>query len=491
MEKILRQAYDPEQFRKDGYALVDLLADHLARTSAKQEVASNGQMEQALPWIAPEESLAFWQKDKQTADASPATFFEQVLAQSVQLHNPHYMGHQISPPVPVSALAGFLGDFINNGMGVYEMGMASSTLERVVVTELAKAIGFGEQADGVLTSGGTLGNLTALLTARRLKAKSDVWNEGGNQQLALMVSEQAHYCVDRAVRIMGWGAEGIIKVPCNDRFEMRTDLLEHYYQEATASGKQVIAVVGSACSTSTGSFDDLSAIAAFCKEHALWFHVDGAHGGATVYSEKYRHLVKGIELADSVVVDFHKMLMTPSITTALVYCKGLDSYQTFSQEAQYLWAKNESPEWYNLAKRTFECTKLLLSVRVYSIMRTHGTALFDAFVSTCYDLGKTLAGLVIARANFSLLTPPACNIVCFRYEKEGVDLNALNERIREQLKVEGTYYIVQTKIKGETWLRTTLTNPFTEVRHLEGLLDRIEEVVLEIDTADCKSAGPH
>jgi L-2,4-diaminobutyrate decarboxylase len=316
MEDLLSQAYDPEYFREQGHALVDLLADHMAKARQRQ-------LPQAIPWMAPEDCLTFWEGESdEKTEKEPFDFFQKVIAQSVQLHHPRYMGHQISPPVPVAALGGFLGEFLNNGMGVYEMGMASSTLERVVVKEVAKAIGFGAAGDGVLTSGGTLANLTALLTARKLKAPEDIWNEGSGQQLALMVSEQAHYCVDRAARIMGWGSEGIIKVPCNARFEMRTELLEAYYQQARTEGKTVIAVVGSACSTSTGSFDDLEACADFCARHNLWLHVDGAHGAATVFSEKYRHLVKGIERADSVAMDFHKMLMTPSITTALVYKNG-------------------------------------------------------------------------------------------------------------------------------------------------------------------------
>jgi L-2,4-diaminobutyrate decarboxylase len=293
-----------------------------------------------------------------------------------------------------------------------------------------------------------------------------------------MVSEQAHYCVDRAARIMGWGEEGIIKVPVNERYQMRTELLESYYEKAKTAGRQVIAVVGSACTTSTGSFDDLETIRQFCEEHQLWFHIDGAHGAAAVFSPKYKKLVKGLERADSVVMDFHKMLLTPSITTALVFKKEEDSYRTFAQKAQYLWEAEEDREWFNLAKRTFECTKLMLSLKVYAILKTYGTQLWEEYVTKVIDTGRRFGQLVEAHPYFELATAPECNIVCFRYVPKGVQdleaLNQLNENIRQQLLEEGRFYIVKTNLGGVLWLRCTFTNPFTTEQDLKSLLRSIK-----------------
>jgi len=475
MEDILAQVYDPEAFREAGHRLIDALADHLSNTQ-------NSLTERAISWKQPEEALKRWLFDPQTPEGDPIALLQDMLKESVQLHHPQYMGHQISPAAPIAALAGLVGDFLNNGMGVFEMGIPGTAIEVNVARALAKQMGFGPEADGFLTSGGTLANLTAMLAARSVKADANVWQEGNARPMALMVSEEAHYCVDRTARIMGWGEAGIIKIPVNDRFQMRVELLEEYFQNAVAKGIEVIAVVGSACSTSTGSFDDLEGIAAFCAKHNLWFHVDGAHGGASVFSEKYRHLVKGITLADSVVMDFHKMLLTPAVTTALIFKNGAHSYQTFNQKAQYLFAQASGPEWFNLARRTFECTKVMMGAKVYVLWRTYGTGVFDTFVTRMYDLGATFAALIRNHPDFELAVEPECNIVCFRYLGPGdtESNNRLNARIRQAIVEEGHFYIVQTQLRGLTWLRVTLVNPGTDEGHLVKLLEKVVQLSLAI-----------
>ncbi|MCB0630804.1 MAG: pyridoxal-dependent decarboxylase [Saprospiraceae bacterium] len=481
MTNMLQAAYSSDNFREQGHLLIDQLADYLE--AVRQADTSLN----AINYSDPEKAMQYWKNDLTGAEPGEMqSMFAKALDHSVKLMHSKYMGHQISPPVPVATLAGLLGDFLNNGMGVYEMGVSGTTTEQIVVEAVARQLGFSEEAGGFITSGGTLANLTALLAARKLKAKDNIWQEGYRGQLALMVSEEAHYCVDRAARIMGWGDAGIIKVPVDAQFRMRTDQLDQCYQKALEEGKEVIAVVGSACTTATGSFDDLGAIADFCRRHNLWFHVDGAHGAALAFSHKYAATVRGLEKADSVAMDFHKMLLTPSVTTALIFRRGGDSYQTFSQQAEYLFNRKE-PEWYNLAKRTFECTKLMIGFKAYSIIRTYGLSLFDEYVTHVCDLGQKLAQLVNDTEHMELPVIPACNIVCFRYEPPGLDddrLSNLNERIRQTLLEDGEYYIVQTRLKGKLYLRCTLTNPFTTELELSGLLEKVKQMGdLELERA--------
>lgn len=463
----LQQAFSPVDFRKNAHNLVDILADYL-------ESAQNQTIKDVIPYQEPDEALAFWHADYEQNDRNVLDFFKKTIEKSTHLHHPRYMGHQVTPPLPITAIASMLSGMLNNGMAVYEMGLVSNPLERILSEILAKRIGFDHNASGLLTSGGTLANLTALLAARA--AKTDVWEEGNNDKLAVMVSEEAHYCIDRAARIMGMGSDGIIKIPTNDKLQIRTDLLEKYYNEAIEKGFRVICIVGSACSTSTGSYDNLEEIAAFAQKHSLWFHADGAHGGAVIFSEKYKHKVTGLDQADSVVIDWHKMLMTPALATALIFRRDEDSYKTFQQKAQYLWANQHSKDWFNSGKRTFECTKLMMSLKVYAIIKAHGEQIFSENVDYLYDLGQTFAEIIKSRPNFELAIEPESNIVCFRLKSSKNDLNELNSTIRKQLLQEGKFYIVQTTLNENVYLRVSLMNPLTTVSDLNALLNEVENI---------------
>lgn len=472
MPSFLKQAFSPDDFRRFGHELIDLLANHLTHVEA-----GNGK---TIPWQEPADSLAYWEQDaEQPSLQNPNELFKNIIERSTNLHHTRYMGHQVAAPAPLAALAGLVVNLLNNGMAVYEMGMVSNPLEKIVTDLLARRIGYNANSTGFLTSGGTLANLTALLTARAVKVNEDVWENGTKSRLAVMVSEEAHYCIDRAARIMGLGTEGIIKVPVNERFQIRTDLLESLYQQAQEQGLQVFCVVGSACSTSTGAYDNLGIMADFCQRHDLWFHVDGAHGGAVVFSEKYKHLVNGIKQADSVIVDFHKLLLTPALATAVVYQRNEDAYQTFHQKAQYLWANQASHEWFNSGKRTFECTKLMMSVKIYTLLRTYGETLFAENVDTLYDLARTFADLIRSNPDFELAIEPESNIVCFRYVgNKTLNLNELNSQIRRKLLEQGDFYIVQTTLSEQLYLRVSLMNPLTTIEDLNTLLEEILMLVI-------------
>lgn len=474
ISSLLNQAFDVQAFRTWGHELIDLLANHL------QDAHTNPDFP-VLPYHSPEKELEYWQQDFKTGPGQPLDLFTNILEHSIHVHHPRYMGHQVSIPALVATLSGLVSDVLSNGSAVYEMGMASNALEKVVTDFMSQKIGF-QNGTGFLTSGGSLANLTALLAARKAKAPSDVWEMGHQEKLAVLVSEEAHYCIDRAARVMGLGSEGIIKIPVNERFQIRTDLLDDYLQQAQSQGLTVIAVVGCACSTSTGSFDDLEKLAAFCKQYNLWFHVDGAHGGAAIFSEKYNFILKGIERADSVTIDFHKMLLTPALATALIFKNPSDSYQTFSQKAQYLWESQQDGEWWNSGKRTFECTKLMLSLKVYSILKTYGERVFAANVDRLFDLAKVFATMIQARPTFELAIEPEANIVNFRFVNTSNDLNGCNSAIRKQLLQAGKFYIVQTTLNGKLYLRTTIMNPLTTEQDLAALLNEIEHISRILNT---------
>ncbi len=472
MKNLIENAFDINSFRNIAHKLVDDLSDYLI------ESINNNSIMKVLPYKQPDETYNFWEKDySDSPNLKINEYFSKVIDNSIHLHMPKYLGHQVPPALPIAALSDFISSFMNNATGVYEMGSVGISLEKLIIKILAKSIGMNDFAEGVLTSGGTLGNLTALLALRQAKTNYNIWKEGSKYKTAILVSEESHYSIDRSVRIMGWGDEGIIKVPVNKKFKLDSQNLNKAFEENINSGIEIIGVVANSCSTSLGLFDPLEELADFCERKNLWLHVDAAHGGPAVFSEKYKYLVKGIEKADSVIIDFHKTLMHPSLVTAVIFKDGQQSYETFSQKASYLWDQKEEKDWYNLGKRTFECTKNTMSLKVYSIIRTYGLKIFDEIITSLFDLGKQFAEVIKDRKNYELAVEPESNIICFRFIdklKSEDELNLINRYIRKTIIEEGKFFIVQTEVKNKTYLRTSLMNPFTTINDLIDLLNEID-----------------
>ncbi|MEE9374280.1 MAG: aminotransferase class I/II-fold pyridoxal phosphate-dependent enzyme [Saprospiraceae bacterium] len=470
---LLQKAFEAEEFRKKGHDLVNQLADMLECVQRKEGNVTNP--------TPPNDLLHFWQNME---PMTTTDFFQKVMDQSIKIHHPRYTGHQVSAPLPISALSNLVTGLLNNGMGIYEMGEGATAIEKKVVEIFCTHLGFSE-GDGILTSGGTLANLTGLLAARAQYNGKHVWTEGTMEQYCIMVSEMAHYCVDRAVKIMGWGDEGIIKVPVNKDYSMDVNALSGLLSKAQKQGKKVLAIVGSAPCTATGSYDDLNALANFCQKENIWFHIDAAHGGPAIFSKKYKHLMNGADRADSVVIDAHKMMLTPALTTALLFKNASDSYNTFSQDAHYLWEGQEDREWYNIAKRTFECTKVMMAVRVLTIINEYGINIFDDYVTRQYDLARNFAALIDDFDDFELATLPDANIVCFRYicdanNSDSLMLSKINKKIRKSIFLKGKHYLVQTQLHDGLYLRVTLMNALTTMEDLTQMVEVIRKLGQEI-----------
>lgn len=459
---MLQDAFDPAAFRTLGHELVDLLADHLGRAHS-----GSGKV---LDWVEPQRMLDATPPIGEVTEQAPA-LWRRLLASSNNLHHPHYLGHQVNPVLPVAALTELLGALLNNGMAVYEMGPLQTMMEQRVVEWMARKLGMPQGADGVLTHGGSLGNLTALHAARRhLGARLGTESVQG----CILASSEAHYCVSRAATIMGLGSQGVVQVAVDSRFRMRPEDLPRAAREVEASGRKVIAVVASACSTATGSFDPIDAIADFCEQHGTWLHVDGAHGASLALSSRHRRLLRGIERADSVVWDTHKMMMQPALATGVLFRRAPDSFRAFAQEADYLFHARADVEWWNRGQRTVECTKRALAATIYTSLATLGEASFEQFVDRCMELTAEFTAMLRAAPDFEVATEPEANIVCFRHlPLDGSDLDAHQLRVREALRTDGGFYVVQTRLPKGIHLRTTLVQPATTREDLEALLEAI------------------
>lgn len=466
--------YDSEEFRKHGHELIDILADYL------KEAVSGGNMP-VLPWKEPDDLVKEFSFDNpENDDITLSEFIRKVIDNMNHLHHPRFVGHQNTPPLNAGILAQMCTTLLNNGTAVYEMGPAAMAAERNVARYMARLVGFDDDSDGIFTHGGSAGNLTALLAVRQSKSDYNVWEDGirNNRKMGIIVSDMSHYSISRNIRVIGMGSESVLKIPHDGRYAMKTSMLRQTMKEAEAKGIKVAAVAANACSTATGTYDNLLEISEFCSDNNLWFHVDGAHGLGVLFSDKYRDLVKGIEHADSVVLDFHKMFLTPGLNTLVLFRNGGRSYETFSQKATYLFDKNSDKVWYNGAGRTLECTKSAMGIAAWAVIRFYGQKGLGDYIESRYDLARRFAGKIEDDPGLELAVIPESNIVCFRFLGEGAsesELNRLNSMIRRAIIESGRYYLVQTDLGGRIYLRTSLMNAITSDNDLDDLLGMVKE----------------
>lgn len=463
--------FDPEIFRKTGYQVIDLLADYLKKVTVKE-------INNVSTVSTPDRMLSKWSEKFLESQADVVNLLKKTIEESMHLHHPCNIGHQIAPPLPIAALCDLTASFLNNPPDLFETGPVGTVMEKILIKRMAELIGFGTGSDGFFTSGGSLGNLTALLAARQIKSGYDVWKEGiKNTNLVVLASEQAHYSIKKAVQMIGLGEKGIIPIPTDENFRMDINALRQKYKEAVNEGKTVMAVVSGSCVTATGSYDPVDLIADFCEEYDLWLHVDGAHGASALLSDKYKGLLKGIDRADSVIWDAHKMLLMPSLITAVIFKNSKNSYKAFYEEASYVLEKGKTEKWYNLLRRTFECTKPMMSLKLYISLLVYGEDFFANYVTSMYDLTKKFAQLIKEQPDFELAVEPQSNIICFRYVPRDFkeDINILQKTIRKKILKTGSFYIVKTDLDSKTYLRCTVINPLTTENEIKELLSLIRK----------------
>jgi len=221
----------------------------------------------------------------------------------------------------------------------------------------------------------------------------------------------------------------------------------------------------------------------FCRINGVWFHIDGAHGASALYSEKYRGLTEGIELAASLVWDMHKMLFAPSLITAVLFRRREDGYAAFSQQANYLFGRRPEEADFDIGLRTLECTKRTLGIKLWLALRVHGAKMIGTMVTKTFDLAREFAALLKAQPDFELATEPASNILCFRHVPKALaglanaaeKLDAHQVQLRKKVVASGKYFLVQTVLRNTVYLRTTLMNPRTSRCDLEGLIQMIRD----------------
>jgi L-2,4-diaminobutyrate decarboxylase len=484
-------AYDPAALEAAGTRLVGVLADHLRRV-----IAGEGP---ALNWAEPEARIREAKVLMDAPAAKPlspdpgtiadgvARLARETLARGQNLHHPHYVGHQVPASVPLAALFDLVGSVTNQVMAIYEMGPWATAVERAVIAAVGERLGFSPGAfAGLVTSGGSLANLTALLTARNV-ALNDAWSGGlagrsDSQAPVLVANADSHYCVARAAGVLGIGTRQIVRAAIDGRRRMDPQWLDEALRDLRARGVPIIAAVAAAGATPTGACDPLAELAQVCRRHGVWLHVDAAHGGGFAFSSRHRHLVAGIEQCDSVVCDAHKMMFMPALCAMVFYRDRQHRLATFHQDAPYLFdpAAPHLAE-YDCGAVTMECTKRAAAFGLWGIWSIFGPQLFADMIDITFDLAQRFHEMLDAAVDFEALHEPQSNIVAFRYlprelsDAPAERVDALQARLRRAVVESGQFYLTQTRLDGRCVLRTTFINPLTTADDLAALLGCLRE----------------
>lgn len=487
----IKAAYDPQVFAEAGQRLVALLGEHLADVEASQGSVLNW----ADPWTNVERA----ENELATGAASASSFpkaeeigqrfgelVQLMLARGHNLHDPRYLGHQVPASVPLAGLFDAVGAVTNQVMAIYEMGPWASAVEEVMVEKLGERIGWLPNSfAGLITHGGSLANLTALLTARNV-VLGDSWEQGvfsGKSKPPVLVSHaEAHYCIARSAGILGLGTNQVLKAELDDRRKMDPHRLDEMLAKLRADGQPILAVVACGCATPIGAFDPLDDIADVCQKHEVWMHVDAAHGGAVLFSERHRHLLKGLERADSLIWDAHKMLFVPALCAFVFYKNREHRFETFRQDAPYLFDPSAPGlAEYDSGLKTVECTKRAAAFGLWGVWSLFGPQLFADMVDVTFELGQQLFEKLREAPDFAPVHQPECNIVVFRHIPEQLknaspkEIGQFQLRLRRDVMQSGEFYIVPTTANGHGALRVTLINPLTTTEHLDLLLDTLRK----------------
>lgn len=469
---------DPEAVRRLGYAAVDLAAEHRAGLLERPVF---GKVGEAAPLF--DEPLPV---SGQPLEQTLRTLREQILPRAFGNSHPRFFAFINATADPVGIAADYLAASMNSNC--WGGDHAAIHVEQQVLRWLATVLGLPSASEGILTSGGSMANFTALATARRAMAPG-VREDGfaGTTPLVVYASEETHNCVDKAVDLLGIGWKQLRKIPTDERFRIRVDLLKQAIAADRGQGRKPAIVVGNAGTVNTGAIDPLDELAQLCASEGLWFHVDGAYGALATISPRLRPMFLGLERADSVAADPHKWLYVPYEAGATLVREPGRMAQAFERKAPYLVHDPDSPVRgpVSFNERGPELSRGFKALKVWMGFKQHGASGYAAAVDHDVAMARALADALRGHGDFELLAPPLLSIVGFRYRPAGRSLDEpaldrLNRRIVNRLVGSGAFFLAPTLLKGRTAMRVAIVNFRTRDEDVRALVDEAARLGREL-----------
>lgn len=400
--------------------------------------------------------------DEAVADAAD------LLHDSVNVSDPACCAHLQCPPLTAAVAADAMAAATNQSLDSFDQAPAATALEERLVDRLCETFGYSA-GDGVVTGGATESNLEALLLARDASLRErgvDPKREGIGDagDLRVLCSAEAHFTAGQAVHVLGLGEDAVVEVATDEYGRMAPAALDATLADCDGTPFALVATAGT---TDLGAIDPLPELAERAAEHDLWLHVDAAYGGALAFSETHADRLDGVERADSLALDFHKLLFQPLGCGAFLV-READRFGLLARNTDYL--NPEGAGVPNLVEKSLRTSRRFDALKPYVSFRSLGQKGLAACIDAVVDLAGAAAERVRATPDLELARDPRLTTVVFRYTAAS-DPDAANERIRKSLFADGEAVVARTRVDGDVYLKLTLLNPTATLTDVESILD--------------------
>lgn len=382
----------------------------------------------------------------------------------------------------------FMGDVLtsatNTSMYTHEVAPIATLIEKTLIAKMGKLIGF-DNLEGQFTTGGSNGNLMAIAIARH-RALPNLKQSGLFQspRLIVLVSAEAHYSFGKAVQLLGIGADQLWKVPVDADGKMDVAALKDLIQQAKQEGARPFFVAGTAGTTVRGAYDPLDKIAAIAQQENLWFHVDGAWGASALLSPTHRTLMQGVDQADSVVWDAHKMMGMTLICSMLLVKQRGAMMSTFSTQGTEYIFHDDAEDPTDLGPSTLHCGRRVDAVKLWLAWQHLGDRGWQNLIDRFFLLAEKAESMIKAHHSLALVAPRSSVNLCFQYipEHSHHSANELTLKIRQRLMDKGLAMVNYAELSGKVFFRLVICNNQTRVEDLERFFENLVAIARELDT---------
>jgi len=419
-----------------------------------------GEIRDRLPRSAPERGDSY--------DAILADFERIVLPGITHWNHPGFLAYFAITGSEPGVLAEFLSAALNVQAMLWRTSPAATELEEVTLSWLRELLGLPAAFDGVIYDTASVSTLHALAAAREVAIpgvrQSGLAGRTDLQRLRVYCSEHAHSSVDKAVILLGLGHDALCRIPADRDFSMLPDALEAAIREDRAAGTLPIAVVATVGTTSSTSVDPVDAIARLTAEHRLWLHVDAAYAGVAAMVPGCEWILRGADLADSIVVNPHKWLFTP-FDLSVLYCRRMDALrQAFSLTPEYLRTSEGEAGIRNLMDTGIQLGRRFRALKLWMVLRHFGSDALRAHLAEHMRLARVLATWIDESDRFERVAPVPFSVVCFRLR--GAASDEEHQRILDRVNASGEVFLSHTKLDGRFVLRIAIGNLHTTEEHI-------------------------